>query len=386
MTVNERLQRRLLRRAALNTRLENGCLRAVRRSLAMLTRLAVWHVRRHTDLFVKGERAAAGMPDPDRTGRLEREVLAPLRATVREQLTEVSRTIIGDLLALARLELFDLPQTVQAEVDAALHTPVTTTEALAWPHLEEPWGAVLQEETARPLDEPSIEMVFTAVPEAQVAQLLASATGGSTVATTLERMAETLLAQARTVLVGGLLQGQGVPTVARALQSVLGGARWQSERVVRSEFVRVANQAAILTFDRNAQYLKGVRWVATLDRRSCLQCAQLDGKFFTDIKKAKVPVIDTHPNCRCSLVPVLKAASELGLPGATRASFNGQVPATQKYAEWFRQQDAAFQREVLGPTRYKLWAAGKAQLKDFATAAGVRDVKNVVARVAGRTA
>jgi hypothetical protein len=88
-------------------------------------------------------------------------------------------------------------------------------------------------------------------------------------------------------------------------------------------------------------------------------------------------------NCRCVLTPIVKSALQLNLPPATRASMDGQVPATTKYPEWFAGQSAETQKEILGPTRYKLYASGRATLKDFATAAGVRSVADVLERLRG---
>jgi hypothetical protein len=60
---------------------------------------------------------------------------------------------------------------------------------------------------------------------------------------------------------------------------------------------------------------------------------------------------------------VLKSFKELGvdLPEfseSTRASMDGQVPAKMTYNEWLKGKPAAFQNEVLGPSRAKLFRAG----------------------------
>ena len=41
--------------------------------------------------------------------------------------------------------------------------------------------------------------------------------------------------------------------------------------------------------------------------------------------------------------------------GRTRASADGPVSAKLTYYEWLREQDAEFQRDVLGPSRFKLF-------------------------------
>ena len=46
------------------------------------------------------------------------------------------------------------------------------------------------------------------------------------------------------------------------------------------------------------------------------------------------------------------------LPPGTRASMDGQVPSNVTYFEWLSRQGAATQKDVLGPTRLKLWKEG----------------------------
>jgi SPP1 gp7 family putative phage head morphogenesis protein len=215
-----------------------------------------------------------------------------------------------------------------------------------------------------------------------VGELLASPLGGSTYAQSFADLAASTLRRLRSTLASGLLRGEGVPTVARRVTGILNTERWVAERIVRSEYVRVANEAAVIVFDQNKALLKGVQWHATLDKRTCPACGALDGKTWDDPNKAKRPVTSTHPLCRCVLVPVIKAAKDLGLSptGGTRAAFDGQVPATTTYSAWFGQQDDAFQRDVLGPTRHKLYASGKYTLKDFSTARGVTPIKDLVPR------
>jgi len=219
-------------------------------------------------------------------------------------------------------------------------------------------------------------------PNSFLTELLGTPLGGAFYQTSFADLGASLVSGIRNILLGGLMSGEGVAPVARRLQGLLGGARYKSERIVRSEFGRVANQAALTSFAQNSDVIQAVQWISTLDDATCLQCGELDARTWESFAAAPVPVADTHPNCRCRLIPVVKGAEDLGLPEGTRASFNGQVPASLDYETWFDQQDDAFQREVLGPTRYRLYASGQADLSDFATASGVRRVRDVLADLA----
>jgi len=80
------------------------------------------------------------------------------------------------------------------------------------------------------------------------------------------------------------------------------------------------------------------------------------------------------------VIPLVKGADALGLPPGSRASFSGQVPAALHYEDWLAQQSDDFQRSVLGPTRFRLYQGG-ASLGNFASASGVRPVRDVLARL-----
>lgn len=89
-------------------------------------------------------------------------------------------------------------------------------------------------------------------------------------------------------------------------------------------------------------------------------CQARDGTVYPVNSGPRPPA---HPNCRSTTTYVLKSFKELGvdLPEfseSTRASMDGQVPAKLTYNEWLKGKDAAFQNDVLGPTRAKLFRAG----------------------------
>lgn len=174
----------------------------------------------------------------------------------------------------------------------------------------------------------------------------------------------------------GITQGQSVDDMVRALKgtrangyrdSVLQGTRRDAENVVRTATTHVTNHAREETFKDNVDVIKGVRFVATLDSRTTPECASLDGQVFPVGEGPRPPI---HHSCRSATVPVLKSWKELGidlkdLPEGTRASMNGQVPKSLTYFDWFKQQDAAFQREWLGPTRYGIWKKTGAPIEKF---------------------
>jgi hypothetical protein len=76
--------------------------------------------------------------------------------------------------------------------------------------------------------------------------------------------------------------------------------------------------------------------MAVLDARTCPICWSLHGRIFASDKK-----VFSHPNCRCTLIPVIK----------------GMKPV-ETGAEKFAKLQPGFQKQILGPARYELYKSG----------------------------
>lgn len=167
----------------------------------------------------------------------------------------------------------------------------------------------------------------------------------------------------------GYVEGQTIPqmvqrirgTKARQYQDgIIEISRRNAETVVRTAISHTANHTRQKFAEANSDLVKGVKWVSTLDGRTSEICQARDGEVYSVNSGPRPPA---HPNCRSTTSYVLKSFKELGvdLPEfseSTRASMDGQVPAKMTYNEWLKGKDAAFQNEVLGPTRAKLFRAG----------------------------
>lgn len=143
--------------------------------------------------------------------------------------------------------------------------------------------------------------------------------------------------------------------------------RRSAEAVVRTAVNHTANAARSELYRQNANVIKGVQWVSTLDSRTTPICQARDGNVYPVDKGPRPPA---HWNCRSTTVPVLKSWKELGIdlkeaPAGTRASMNGQVAGDLTYGEWLRRQSAEFQDEVLGKTKGALFRRGGLDVKAF---------------------
>jgi SPP1 gp7 family putative phage head morphogenesis protein len=154
------------------------------------------------------------------------------------------------------------------------------------------------------------------------------------------------------------------------------GARQMSRyglgTLVRTATNFAANVGRQSTWEENDDVIKSVRWVSTLDTRTTPICRSRDGMVFPVDSGPRPPA---HPNCRSTTVAVTKSWRELGIDSdeldeGTRASMNGQVPASMTYYQWLSKQSASIQREVLGDSRYDLWKIGGIAPEKFVNDAG----------------
>jgi SPP1 gp7 family putative phage head morphogenesis protein len=266
----------LLRRAVRAARMENATVRAVRQAWRTAT-VQLGNLVRASGVLT-GKKPDLGIPAPHERDAVFR-LLHDCALIIQYHVARMSLAMAKDLPAFAELEFLELPKEIQAVLNTEL--------------------ATLHEETFDDplIPEQPITIAFNAVPSIQAAELLASPLGGAFFQTSFGNLGTAALQALQRALLTGLVTGQAVPSVARNVQAVLQNKLWQAERIVRSEFVRVAGQAASMTYADNADVLRGVKWIATLDKRTCQLCGSLDGKVWTDIKKAKLPVTSTHPSC-----------------------------------------------------------------------------------------
>jgi SPP1 gp7 family putative phage head morphogenesis protein len=154
---------------------------------------------------------------------------------------------------------------------------------------------------------------------------------------------------------------------ARFEDGTFGGLRRNVSAIVQTASNHMSTQAREMTYEANADIVKGVQIVATLDTRTTEICMSEDGKVYPVGEGPRPPF---HFNCRTTTVPVLRSLRELGIPvdsvaPSTRASMTGQVPAKQTYNQWLKKQPAAIQDEALGPTKGKLFRKHNLSVDSF---------------------
>lgn len=147
----------------------------------------------------------------------------------------------------------------------------------------------------------------------------------------------------------------------------------QAQTLVRTSVQQISADSRLAMFQQNADVLKGVTWVSTLDGRTTILCASRDGLAY-DLQGNpighKLPFLGgppAHWGCRSALAPLVKSFEELGatpgtdkkwlgsLDDATRASIDGQVPQITTFDSWFGGLTEADQIAYLGPRKFEIW-------------------------------
>jgi len=215
----------------------------------------------------------------------------------------------------------------------------------------------------------------------------------------------------------GVTQGEPVDVIARRVvgtarlrgsDGVTQITRGNAAALTRTAVIHFTNSAREEFFLQNRNIATREVWVATLDSRTCPICRALDGQRFQIGEGRKPPA---HIGCRCVRVQIIeedligqrpfKSTTERqlveefseqeglnlmrfarsALPRGTRGRFDefarrtirnriGRVPAKVTYDEWLRTQSAAFQDDVLGPTRARLFRQGNLTLDKFVNRRG----------------
>lgn len=152
-------------------------------------------------------------------------------------------------------------------------------------------------------------------------------------------------AEVREVIVAGVVSGKNPNVIARGVRDALDVPLSRARTIARTEVIRARRDAMGEMYRANSDVVFGWRWQSAFQSRTCAFCLSQDGKVFPLDED-----LDSHPNCRCTQVPI----TEFDDP----PSLNG--------AQWLEQQPEAVQREILGPTAHELYRAGKVRLDDFA--------------------
>jgi SPP1 gp7 family putative phage head morphogenesis protein len=174
----------------------------------------------------------------------------------------------------------------------------------------------------------------------------------------------------------GIAQGEPNAKIVNRVRAVMDVRKRDAAALVHTSVQTVANDARLAVFKANGDAIKGLKQLSTLDGRTSDICMAYSGAEWkldgTPINGAPAFNGGTprHFNCRSVIVPILKSFRDLGIdidevPEGTRASEEGQVPASTTFEQFLSRKTKEQQDDMLGAGRADLWRDGKITLRDL---------------------
>lgn len=142
----------------------------------------------------------------------------------------------------------------------------------------------------------------------------------------------------RAGLTQSMILGEGIPQIMDRINKGIDTARYNAERVARTETKRVTYCAHDDVYkDTGVEELR-YRCANGGDSRTCQYCRADNGKVF---KRGEEPTLPRHPNCRCVYIPVVSDTFE----DNELNELTGSVRGAENYEKW-REAEAKKQEEV----------------------------------------
>jgi SPP1 gp7 family putative phage head morphogenesis protein len=142
----------------------------------------------------------------------------------------------------------------------------------------------------------------------------------------------------RVGLTQSMILGEGIPQITDRINKGIDTARYNAERVARTETKRVTYCAHDDVYkDTGVEELR-YRCANGGDSRTCQYCRADNGKVF---KRGEEPTLPRHPNCRCVYIPVVGDTFEDNELNELTNSIRG----AENYEKW-REAEAKKQEEV----------------------------------------
>lgn len=332
-TVNERLADAEVAHAISLQRFSNG---VVRRMIALLNRV-------DKDLFTQLMTAIERMPPGSFTVQRLDQLLLSVQAINAQAYAALRRDLDAELLAFAEYEAnfqYQLLTTViPADVQAVFPINAVSAQQVHAAAMARPFQGKLLSELTRDMEAARMTRVRDAIRI------------GFVEGETIDQMIRRVRGTRTNGYADGLLEID----------------RRGAEAIVRTAVNHTSNYTRQAFYAANDDLISEWQFLATLDGRTTITCASLSGKTFPIGQGPQPP---RHINCRSTSVPVIKGWEELGLSKdeigkGTQASMDGYVADDINYSDWLRNKPAAFQDEVLGPTRGKLFREGKVSIDKF---------------------
>ena len=154
-------------------------------------------------------------------------------------------------------------------------------------------------------------------------------------------------------LTEGVILGFNPRQIAREIKDYLGGNLARALTISRTETLRAYREASRRAYQANSDVVKGWIWHCSLGT-ACAVCTFMHGT-----KHKLDEPMASHPNCRCSPVPLTFTWAELGFSGVKETGAN-----IERGLDWFQRQAPGLQRSILGAA-FDPWQQGEIALTNL---------------------
>ena len=164
----------------------------------------------------------------------------------------------------------------------------------------------------------------------------------------------------RWAISNGVVEGRTTPQITALVNRELLTTNRHTTAIVRTATNHTQNAARNAVALENAELLKGVQYVSTLDSKTSERCRFLDKQVFPVGEGPRPP---QHINCRSTTTMVLKRVRTVA---GRRESVNGLVPDDLSYYEWLKKQKSDdLVSDVVGAKNLKAFRSGNLAVKRF---------------------
>ena len=188
---------------------------------------------------------------------------------------------------------------------------------------------------------------FSRLPVQAVEQMVGLAGDGTPLGKLLAQAWPDAVAGLTDELVTGIALGRNPRVIAqRMIDNGLATGLQRAMTIARTEQLRAYRQASLMQYQAS-RVVKSYKRISAHDSRVCIGCLVMDG-----VEYALEVEFEAHPQCRCSLIPVLAGANNV---------------TWQSGEDWLTAQSEKTQLAIMGPQRLALWKDGRVKWADMAT-------------------
>lgn len=216
---------------------------------------------------------------------------------------------------------------------------------------------------------PTINQVKASMTKAKMALVAGKKTNKVTINQMVDHFAFNKGKEVAQIIKDASVTGRTMQQVTKDVTSMVNGrTKHQASSVVRTVMNHTATVARAETYKENDDVIIGETFVATLDSRTSMSCASLDGNKY---KVGEAPKPPLHYSCRSVITAIVNPKYNLGAEvTGDRASTDGPVDGNTTYGGWLKRQSHDAQNEVLGKERAKLFRSGKLSIGKFTDDSG----------------